>query len=87
MKEAHSNISYNESDANFDELFKNRPLKFVGVSLACVLMPIVLCLCYGIIWFERFGSGNYISYLGYSSFQVGLLFSTGLLTIIVPSFT
>jgi hypothetical protein len=58
IKEAHSNISYNESDTNFDELFKNRPLKFVGVSLACVSMPLVLCLCYGIIWFERFGSGN-----------------------------
>jgi hypothetical protein len=55
---ASSNISYNESDANFEELFKNRPLKFIGVSFACVSMPIVLCLLYGIIWFERFGSGE-----------------------------
>jgi hypothetical protein len=54
----YSNISYNQSDTNFDELFKNRPLKFIGVSFACVSMPIVLCLLYGIIWFERFGSGK-----------------------------
>jgi hypothetical protein len=54
------NISYNEAAFNFEELFKDRPLKYVGICFACVSMLIILFLCYGIIWFERFGSGKSI---------------------------
>jgi hypothetical protein len=55
-----SNISYKEAAFNFEVLFKDRPLKYVGICFACVSMLIILFLCYGIIWFERFGSGNLI---------------------------
>jgi hypothetical protein len=54
------NVSYNESEINFEGLFKNRPLKFVGITSAAFSMLILFVVCYGIIWFERFGSGNSI---------------------------
>jgi hypothetical protein len=54
------NISSNVSADNFEELFKNQPLKYVGIGFSCVSILIILFLCYGIIWFERFGSGNFI---------------------------
>jgi hypothetical protein len=52
------NFTSNKSEINFDEVFKNRPLKMVLICFACVSIPIIFLLCYGIIWFERFGSGN-----------------------------
>jgi hypothetical protein len=58
MAEANLNLTYNESEINFDEMFKNRPLKIVLICFDCVSMPIIIALCYGIIWFEKFGSGN-----------------------------
>jgi hypothetical protein len=57
-EEAYFNISYNLSDIHFEGLFKNRPLKFFGVCFACLSIIIMSFLCYGIIWFERFGSGK-----------------------------
>jgi hypothetical protein len=60
-KEVYLNISYNNETAlNFEEMFKVQPLKIVGACFACVSMPIISALCYGIIWFERFGSGHYL---------------------------
>jgi hypothetical protein len=58
-KEVFLNISYNDSVANFEELFKNQPMKYVGITFACVALLVILFLCYGIIWFERFGSGRF----------------------------
>jgi len=39
----------------FENLYRNRPSKFIIMSAALVLMAINLTLLYGIIWFERFG--------------------------------
>jgi hypothetical protein len=60
IEASYLNNYYNESVVHFDELFKDRSLKFVGVSFAFASMPIIFFLCYGIIWFERFGSGKSI---------------------------
>jgi hypothetical protein len=62
-KEAFQKLSYDDSVANFEELFKNQPLKYVGIGFACVAMLVILVLCSGIIWFERFGSGKLIFYV------------------------
>jgi hypothetical protein len=56
--ENYFNITYNEGVINFEGLFSNRPLKFVGLCFASVSMVIITLLSYGIIWFERFGSGD-----------------------------
>jgi hypothetical protein len=56
--ENYLNTTYNEAVIDFEGLFSNRPLKFVGLCFASVSMVILTLLCYGIIWFERFGSGN-----------------------------
>jgi hypothetical protein len=70
-KELYLNVSYNNNIDNFDEFFENRSLKVVGVVSACFSMPVIFFLCSGIIWYERFGSGNestlYISFWGYGS--------------------
>jgi hypothetical protein len=68
-KELYLNVSFNNKNDNFDEFFENRSLKVVGVVSACFSMPVIFFLCSGIIWYERFGSGNqstlYISLEGY----------------------
>jgi hypothetical protein len=58
-KELYLNVSFNNNNNdNFDEFFENRSLKIVGVVSACFSMPVIFFLCSGIIWYERFGSGN-----------------------------
>ena len=60
IEASYLNNYYNESVVHFDELFKDQPLKFVGVSFAFASMAIIFFLCYGILWVERFGSGKSI---------------------------
>jgi hypothetical protein len=57
---AYSNISSYDVTILFEEMFNDRPLKTVGICCSYASVPVLLCLCYGIIWFERFGSGNCI---------------------------
>jgi hypothetical protein len=52
------NMSYNASNFNFEVLFEYRPLKIVGIGFASVSTLFIIFLSYGIIWFERFGSGK-----------------------------
>jgi hypothetical protein len=53
------NMSYNASNFSFEVLFEYRPLKIVGIGFASVSTLFIIFLSYGIIWFERFGSGNH----------------------------
>ena len=41
---------------NFDVIFEDRPLKFVGIVFSFVMIGIIFCLGSGIIWFEFYGS-------------------------------
>ncbi len=80
--EAYSNISSNDVTILFEEMFNNWPLKTFGICCTYASIPIIYCLCYGIIWFERFGLGNcfFFTYLSlildlrpYSDFSVSAL--------------
>ena len=41
---------------DFNIIFEDRPLNYVGVISSLVVIVILFCLLSGIIWFERYGS-------------------------------
>ena len=41
---------------NFDVIFEDRPLKFVGICFSFVTIVIIFCLGCGMIWYEKYGS-------------------------------
>ena len=40
---------------NYAQLFENRPSKILTAILATLLCLVGVFLCYGIVWYERFG--------------------------------
>ena len=53
-----SNMSANitNQSVNFDYIFEDRPLKFVGIIFSSVMIVVIFCLASGIIWYENCGS-------------------------------
>ena len=60
MDQNRRNISEVINDEYFEGLFENRISKIVVVVVASVLTVVIFLATYGIIWFERFGSGKSI---------------------------
>jgi len=41
---------------DFSVIYEDRPMKYVGIFSSSVMIVVLLGLCLGIIWYERFGS-------------------------------